>query len=71
MSEPIEPTEPAEPKRRMMICPFHKDTVCLWPVSDEDEDASFGELWNHVQRWANFDQAETRRLMALVRETER
>jgi len=51
-----------------MICPFHDaDAVCLWPVSDEDQDASFGELWNHVRRHTGFDEAETRRLMALVK----
>lgn len=58
----------SEPSERLMICPFHPaEALCFWPVSDEDEDASFGELWNHVRRWTDFDQAETQRLMALVK----
>lgn len=53
---------------RQMICPVHPpEAVCVWPVSDEDEDASFGDLWNHVKSHVNYDQRETHRLMATVK----
>lgn len=52
-----------------LICP--KCSYVQW-VSSEDEDSSFGELWNHVL-WdhANVDQRRTSQLMAKVKKVKR